>query len=454
MKLQILIIFILLFNIGNIFGAEVVELSSRTGIKITKESRDYFGLFPKIDNFQNAELLNESDSLFFKIQDDGQEIFIPISKNTFNALREIINNFEDVLINPKDYSSFASSIIGFIKIDVGINKSAKKFQLNLKNGKNFHEFVIYVNDILLITTPDSIYNRNTANLTLIPIEDLYSISEVTFPIVDGCKILFKENVKKISEYSLFSSNNNSNVAPPEVVSFIRNNYINKISNNECNLNIDSLYPQKVSVSVDFSLQRFIMDKFIAINGDGNFNYFSLDNYYSTGLNFDYALNQNFKFRLGYNLELIYYHFYKDDAVYKYDDEINSQFNKLIGNALTFQVFYKIYSKNNFYSGIFTGITVRKYFLFDKSGMINIYNNLLKYEIVNKPKISFKSGLEFKYKFGIKSFIDISTFLQYHNDLGIVISKDRSAHTRYVNYLFSLGLSLGYGEDYYISRSIK
>jgi len=97
LKTIIKTLLLLLFFASSIQAQSVISLSDRLGTVISSQARDYFGLFPKIEDFESAVLKQDGVKFYFQIKTKSGEIKKNVSDSTVQALKLVIENFEKII---------------------------------------------------------------------------------------------------------------------------------------------------------------------------------------------------------------------------------------------------------------------------------------------------------------------------------------------------------------------
>jgi|GEM_PF-5153547 len=448
-KITILIIsFIFCYSIS--YSTEKIALSTRLDDTIYPEERNYFGLFPNIDDFSCAVLCQDGSTKFFRIKTESEEYDLPVADSTLLVLKVIIDNFEDILIKKKLLYIDPKILTNFITIYTKINSDLKIINVKLKDSSEYSGYILLSDSHFVIMTKDSIQNRDYNNLQAFHYSEIYSISEIDYPIIDGSKEVFWDDDESLRENSYYVNPQGIHVAPPEVYSFLRKQIPENYIAVDSKIDFDDLYKNKFMLSFDISQQVFNLRGIPTIPlyyqgyfKNSEFRPFSFLDYTSIGISIDYLLLNNLLVNIGSNYELIGYNI--SDGIY---------YSSINGYTLNFNLAYNFfktreynYQPYQFLFDLFLGCQLHKFFYPDESNFSYkkywVDSSILDYDISKKMKFSYKFGINIRYKINSLYFWKLSGFVNYHDDYGLIIQKE-GISTRYIPYIYSFGISGGFG----------
>jgi len=440
MRKMYLILLVFVFNSIICFGSEQIELSSRLGKTITPESRDYFGLFPNVKDFKSAVLIKDSINNYLEITAGKLDIRTTtvISDSSIFALRYVIDNFEKIISNRIKITINPKYAVNYLVIGTKYNNKAKLLRITLEDSTSFQSFIIYSDSNAIVTTPDSIYNPSTSPLRITEYSDIYSISGVSYNIIDRTKEIFVLNLQQFSKYALFTNYNKANVTPPEVLKLINNQTkTNETNYYESKLNFNRLYFKRMMLSVDCSYQILYRSKF----GFKVWDYqpevtLYLTNYYSLGFNFNYKISRSINAEIGYKYELI---------SYKMSDKI---YNAIYGNTFNLNLLYNLWhSKKNLYeydqlfADMLCGVNIHDYHYikFHNEQYLNQTNST---DLTETSKLSYLFGTRLRYKINTTMNFLLIGFINYYDCWGKVRIYEMT--TENIPNNFNYGFSFGFG----------
>ncbi len=434
------------------FGAEQIELSSRLGKSISLDTRNYFGLFPDVKDYKSAVLIKNAGYNYFEITAGklNEKSKIILTDSAVTTLAYVIDNYEGIISEPAQYKLNGKLISGLIRVSTQFNKKAKSVNITLRDSTKFSGFILYADSSNLVTTPDRAYRATSSDFRITPYSDIYSISNVAYPIIDGTEIVFLLNLKSYQKNALFKSVNGIKVVPPEVLKFVDQQQTRDMSKSyESPLDFDNLYFKRMSISLDYSYEQFYPDKLQLLSIIDMTNVplkLTLDRYYSYGFNFDYKLTKFLKLQLGYSFEKI------DFNISQY-----YQTKSILGNNVNFDLYLKVWSskKKGFepqriYAYLYGGIKVNWYNYNVNTILRNFENPLVDLGIDSEMKKSYHAGINFNYKFNNTNFLSLSGFVNYHKNLGMLFysnTPEGNCITRYIDYIYSYGFTIGYGAEF-------
>jgi hypothetical protein len=432
-------------------SAEQIILSPRLGKLITLQSRNYFGLFPKIKNYQSAILIQDNSTKFFEVKTDNSTEKIPVTDSTIIALAFVIDRFEEIITNPNVYGMNKDLIAGLIKISTTYNNKSKKAEIVLKDNSKAKGYIIFVDSTYIVLTKSQDYDHRDNKFRILHYSDIYSILGKSQINIYNFRDLFEFYIKEINELAKFKNANDYNVAPPEVMQFIKDNPFKTVQNDEIpNADLDSPLLRNYLISFETSYQQFNVNNLkvstLFNNEVNNNNYvLSFRNYFSFNTNFEYRLLNSLRFQIGMSLENIAYAYG--------NDSINGN---LESGALNLNLLYTLwhnktyhYQQKQVFLNIFTGIQLKYYgySIPTKSIVYMKYDNdiINTEEITKGVKQSYKMGLNFSYKYNKSDYLLLSVFANYHSNYGI-INFSEYLTTRYINYILSYGIAIGFAHE--------
>lgn len=439
MKKLYLILLVFVFNSIISFGSEQIELSARLGKTISLDSRNYFGLFPDVKDFKSAVLFKDVSINYIEITAGKSEekSKIILSDSAVSTLAYVIDNFEGIISEPTKYKLNGKLISGLIRISTQFNKKAKPMQITLRDSTKFSGFILYADSSVIVTTPESAYRPASANFKITGFSDIYSISNVDYPIIDGTKAIFVINKESFLKLSLFKNANGIKVAPPEVLKFVKELPIEKNQNlYKSPLDYDKLYFKRIMVSANYSYQLLYKRKFDfkVWNTQPEVTLY-LTNYYSLGFNINYRITGGLSSELGYNYELISYNM--GGKIY----------SAIYSNTFNFNVAYNFWhSKKNLfeYNQLFTeiqcGVNVHNYKY--KYDLMQYKNDIDNKDITANAKFGYLIGARIRYKINKTTNLFFASFINYYNSWGELRGYDLTSENITNN--FGYGISAGFG----------
>ncbi|MFH1052387.1 MAG: hypothetical protein V1779_15810 [bacterium] len=453
-----LMLIMFFFNNSNLLceGIEKLLLSPRLTDTITTEIRNYFGLFPGVQKFSSAVLYQDNNSKYFKIKTESSEFSLPVSDSSVLVLTNIIDNFEDILSKKKLIYVNPKLLTNLLSIYTRNNPRLKSIKLTLRDGTDYSGFIVLTDSNFVIMSKDSINRLLLKKLESFYFNDIYSISDIDYSIIDGCKEIFLDNVDSFIDVSYFTNPNGFTVAPPEIWNFLRNQQKKDTLEIRSSLDFDDLYEKKFMLSLDISQQVFNLRGIPTTNLSHYYhslyyekneqNVFSFTDYLSISLDFDYLILEKIRMNIGYNYEYIGF-------------DINTGFydNSLYGYALNFNVSYNFFNSRlynfqtqQFFMDLFIGGQIHKFYYSYENNLTNTDNifdkSILDFDVTKNIKYSYKLGLNIRYKISDFVFWKINGFINYNDDYGLIIQHNQIS-TRYINYILSYGISGGFGIEF-------
>ncbi|MEI6089375.1 MAG: hypothetical protein WCR42_02895 [bacterium] len=452
MKRLYLILLVFVFNYIICIGSEQIELSSRLGKTISLDSRNYFGLFPDVKDYKSAVLIKNAGYNYFEIiagkRDEKSKIIL--SDSAVATLAYVIDNFEGIISEPAKYKLNGKLISGLLRVSTQFNKKAKSVNITLRDSTKFSGFVLYADSSIVVTTPDSAYRQKSGNLRITAYSDIYSISNVGYPIIDGTKTLFIINNNSFKKIAIFKNVAGISVTPPEVLKYISENPILKVKEvYESSLDFNKLYFKRFMVSANFSYQQFSPKKLPLITipeWRDITKPLIMDRYYSFGFDFAYNITKLLQLQIGYQLQKIDYSLGQDYTT-----------RTILGNGLNLDLYLNVWKNKNMrfepqrlfaylYGGIqfdYYDYTVSNTFL----GPDNIHGTT---GIDAKMRQSYHAGLSCKYNINHHYSINMSGFINYHPGFGTIYYWDGKGYyyiTKNIDNIISYGLKIGLGSEF-------
>lgn len=410
-----------------------MELSTRLGKTISLECRNYFGLFPDVKDYKSAVLFKNVGYNYIEITTDKSEekSKIILSDSAVSTLAYVIDNYEGMISEPLKYKLNGKLISGLIRISTQFNKKAKPVSITLRDSSKFSGFILYADSSIVVTTPDSAYRPTNKNFKITGFSDIYSISNVDYPIIDGTQAIFVINKESFLKLAIFKNVLGIKVTPPEVLNNINERSINKINKIfESDLDFDRIYFKRIIVSAYYSYQLLNKRKF-------DFKLWNslpevtlyLTNYYSLGFNINYRLTGGLSSELGYNYELISYN-------------MNGKtYSAIYSNTINFNVLYNFWhSKKNLfeYNQLFTeiqfGVNVHNYEY--KYDLMHYKNEIDSKDITTKAKYGYLIGIRVRYKINESTNLFFTNFINYYTSWGELRGYDLTSE--------NITNNLGYG----------
>lgn len=110
---KVILLFSSLLFCYSIVGAQseekIIDICPRVGNTIDRYEKDYFGLFPKIDDFDSAQVFMSADThLYFRIHRFGfqkPDTLFPIKNFEFVSFGKFITEYEEVVQTDRDANS-------------------------------------------------------------------------------------------------------------------------------------------------------------------------------------------------------------------------------------------------------------------------------------------------------------------------------------------------------------
>ena len=433
------------------FATEQIELSSRVGITISLESREYFGLFPQITDYKSAILIKDNLTNYFQVNTSKTEVRIPVSDSSIIAMRFVIDNYEEILRNPRIYKSNPDLLIGLIKVNHKYNRQCKQTKLVMKDKSELSGYILCADSSYLVITPDTVFIPSLSKFQVLNYRDIYSIQNVDYPIIDGTKIIWEENLFSLNEKTLLIRFNDNFNIPPEIKNYISKNPENEnINYGTSIMDFENMYQRKFNISLDFSYQWFNLEGLITKSSylssfDKNFSsLMSFKTFISGGFNIDYQLLNRVKAQVGYNYEQF--------------EVILTNFsgsNIITANTANFTLYYTLWNSKTYmfqprqlFVDLFVGAQIHSFKYKDTNlyKVINTYEIFKNEDITRKLRNSYKLGLRMNFKTLYSSNVYLSGFINYHHDYGLI----RYAGTitsRYINFILSYGATFGIGLEF-------
>jgi hypothetical protein len=452
MKKLYLILLVLVVNSVICFGSEQIELSSRLGKTISLDSRNYFGLFPDVKDYKSAVLIKDNGINYIEIsaENSKEKSKIILSDSAVTTLAYVIDNYEGIISEPAKYKLNGKLVSGLIRINTQFNKKVAPVKIKLRDSTEFSGFILYADSSAIVTTQDSAFRPANRNFKITGYSDIYSISNVDYPIIDGTEIVFLINLKSIQKITLFKNANAIKVAPPEVFKYIAENSIPEVKESyKSLLDFDKLYFKRMSISFDYSYEQFYPNKLQLLSVLTMTNVpmkLTLDKYHTFGVNFDCKLTRFLQIQLSYNLEKIDFYINRDYPT-----------KSFLGNGFGSDLYLKVWTSKKsgfepqrFFAYLYGGFQLSFYQPYVTNTFSTHCYAISGLEIVSGMKKSYHTGINFKYIINNSSFISLSGFMNYHNDLGIIYygTYDYDSYiTRYIDYIITYGFKIGFGSEF-------
>ncbi|MCX6153549.1 MAG: hypothetical protein NT007_05265 [Candidatus Kapabacteria bacterium] len=323
----ILITILLLFPLISASQDKEIILSPRIGNEINLYTKNYFNLFPMIDNFISAKLYtatsgNYSIKIKFGTSASPKDTAIIISDTLLNDLIFYIENFEDAYITENLNEKIKSSNFwSFVKPIVRYINSNSKILWDDFNNNSFKNYLLYAhNDYFIVWQSDHIYNwrKLTTNAKLIYFKE---VEYLNFELINSDSIEFTNVLFSNKMKAAFQNFHNDSdfCIPPELLDFIeielnaakskiyvsRPKPMPEIAHHETFLKLDSI---ALLLNFEF-ISKINTDNFILKTklpcGDGNSSikikqpiqkyainlslFYDLNHYISSGLNLRYII---------------------------------------------------------------------------------------------------------------------------------------------------------------------
>ncbi|MEI6089372.1 MAG: hypothetical protein WCR42_02880 [bacterium] len=441
MKKSYLILLVLVVNSVICFGTEQIELTSRLGESISLDSRNYFGLFPDVKDYKSAVLYKNVGHNYFEISAGKSEVKskIILSDSAVATLAYVIDNYEGIISEPTNYKLNGKLISGLLRVSTQFNKKAKSVNITLRDSTKFSGFILYADSSNLVTTPDSTYRPKSGNLRITGYYDIYSITNVDYPIIDGTQTLFVINNTSFKKMAIFKNVAGISVTPPEVLKCISANPIPEVKEAyKSSLDFDKLYFKRMMVAVDYTYQLLYKNKydFIVGNDIPILNLY-LTHYCSLGLNCNYKISRRMSTEIGYKYELISYKMGNNVYNALYSNSFNINFGYTIWHSRKNQFEY-----NQLFSELIGGVSIHNYR--NKSDKTQYVNTLYSKYLTGNSKLSYMIGTRMRYKINKTANLLISGFINYYDRWGKLRLYNMSSEN--IPYNISYGLSAGLGFD--------
>lgn len=282
-KLYLLLILLFTISISKTFSQSNIEIHPRIGNEITKELKDYFCLFPYINEFKSAKLYQLNDTnYYFVIEKEINEKKIDTLKfnsKTFSEFRKIIEKYEYIYLDKSDINSFEISWnVELLKIiDPRMQYYNDKNKITILNqNNNIVEGNLIWADESVIILQDTIktFNWRDKNYKVFhytQIKELLSPKDCEFL---GSQTIYLLNLKYLQDLSEFFEINENKVYSkvPEfqnIISQTLQNYENTKTKEDLNLNDLILSREKkLIIGIDFSISSLFQNIFedIKLNG--------------------------------------------------------------------------------------------------------------------------------------------------------------------------------------------
>lgn len=444
----------LIFSYAICISSETIELSGRVGKTITEKSKEYFGLFPDIEGFISAELKKDNNSNYFLIKSEESETELFVSDSTIIALRFLVDNFENILCGKTKFGMNLSLIKGIVKVNTRYNEKICEISALLRDSTVVKGYIIYFTDSLIAITNDIISIHDENNTRIIQYSDIYSIIKAPYPIIDGNQLIFFLNTGYYGETQIFRHTNFISVIPPEIYRYVMKSSTEIKADYQSDIDFDSIYYNRFSITFAAGYQKFNLQGLLATNIDNiQFPYWlknsgkalaiNFENYYLFGIDIGYNISNNLKLELGYRYETFGFYFG------------NFQHNYLASNSFNLGLKYTLWKSGRYYfepSSFFVDFSAGLLYQDFYSGFEIIrrnskhYNELEGIDIINKPCISYRAGINLRYTMSKAVFIFISGIINYH-DFNSVIIYGNDYCTRYIDYIISYGLTSGFGINF-------
>lgn len=437
-------------------GAELIELSPRVGKSISQESRNYFGLFPYVKNYVKSELFKDNNRRYLSFTTIDTIFNINISDYIFNSLSTIIENYEDIIAkgSKTKFKFNSDSLLNYIKVKTIYRTNPNIISVTKTDGTELSGYLMNYDTLLIVLAVDSIFSRSNKSFTTLYYNEIKTIKEAKYPEIYGNKLIFQQNNRYFEESAMFTHTEDLYIFPPEVIEAIKNTKYPDLSvNNIYYPDFDSLYQHSNMLSIDITYQKYNLNGLIINAFCGNspkelyeLNLFSFERYLTLGLNYDKKITKNLRIQLGYNYEIVDFTFMK-----------NAYTNQMISNTINLSVIYNLwhsklfqFMEHQFYLDIFGGAQFHT-FKYKYENWI-CYNStiqdlaLAKKDITAHLTMSYKLGLNLRYRLNSMDYIYISGFTNF-NDYNSYISFASSLYTRYIDYILSYGVSAGFGIEF-------
>jgi hypothetical protein len=422
-------------------GSGLIELHPRIGDTLTLEKRDYFGLFPNIEQFNSATLQKTSgkeyvfnisfaDRIYQKVVDDSVVV----------ALRYYIDNYEDLINqNRTPDKKFERYLIpDFVTISTFYRTNIQKLKIKLLDKSEIEEYLVYHNDSCLILSNKNNVNsfRNLSDFRIINFNEIDTAFNIKYGIIKGKNFVFVKNFEILDSLSMFYQN--GEIMAPEIKNLLKANKIKSLQTDNLEFDFDQPYLTKFSLSLNNSFQLFYVDKFILVPSVKIW----LENQYiiQTGVDFGYRIIDPLKVLVGINYGQ--YVFKKVLSFSKTQFNITS-LNLGLDYNLWHQDKYR-FNSHQFLFDIFANIFIQKYSYNYGEHIPDINKSVIdEYDFTRNYKFMYQGGLKLDYLYNHNFFTSLSTNFNYYNDLGL-ISPDGQLSTRYINFFITYGINLTFG----------
>lgn len=224
------LLFILLFISHHSLFSSEFELSPRVGVEIDKQERDFFGLFPKINIYLKCRITQSPDSNYtaiitFSRQNREQDTTIKLTKENINALREFVENFENIYnaSNPGNYKLDLKKIREFQSPSTYYQKTYTELEITLMDNSMIKGQLLYADkDYLMVWIGDEDYDwrKSKDRCKVISYSEIRKISNVDYNYIGGNFDIYIADLQELKEYISFIPLNSDEVIFPEANNLI------------------------------------------------------------------------------------------------------------------------------------------------------------------------------------------------------------------------------------------
>lgn len=345
-----------------IFTQLNAQITPRVGIEIDKNEREYFGLFPKIDNFQSAVLRKENDTSFgFKINYTKDSLTLDtlyvLNLKAISTLNKFIENYEEICVTDDIFSYPLDWILivkDLIRLRIMYDNPDDEISIFLNSGEYIESSLLYFTDNQLVLWPqDSVYNwesyqKYIRNILFKDIQSVkYKCCLFQEDVYYNLKIdrepnileLTKDTTELILNYTPFRwpEYGYSAILPPELKDLLISNYYEPENNKGQTLDPRQHY--NLNSNFKISINKHLSGP--AINNFYNYidpphspkyfkdySFFSIYNILSANLSFSFVNN----LYIGFNYSIFSSELKETNMIYPID---NSQINNCFGTTIEY-----------------------------------------------------------------------------------------------------------------------
>ncbi len=228
MKILYLVVSLFLCTI-NVSSASIA-ISERIGEEINRYERDYFFLFPSINGFEKAVLVQDENSYIFKINYrdslEQKDTSIRISEEILKDLKFYIEEYERV-VNNDDWNSIKKVIKNIYQIALPKFSFLRYEDIEIINSNGLEEeyscFFLLEDFIVVSEKGENYYNwKKAKNFSFIHYSEINYFISPFKQIIGKNKKYFDISKEKLAEESKVFNQVGNQMIPPELTDIFHN----------------------------------------------------------------------------------------------------------------------------------------------------------------------------------------------------------------------------------------